>query len=174
MPIIDVFIALKMYTEVTNPQTGQTEKKQERTSGGTEKDHIYKVPNWKELQKYASEKGSVLNVYTEDDGSCNMRNFLKSLQSRLRIIIIAAHGWTDGRELRNGTIEAGGGIRINQGQAIGTFGVTQAKTDKRGRVYGEYSPIPIIQASRLFFFSCNPGGDFREILRTHLIRGSIA
>lgn len=75
--------------------------------------------------------------------------------------------------MRNGRTEAGGGIKIREGQYFGTFGITQAMQDSSGRVYGDYSPIPIIRASRVFIFSCNPGADFRSILRNHLSRGSL-
>jgi hypothetical protein len=170
MPIIDVFIAMKMYRKGTDPKSGEEIDVPERMAAGKKS----LIPEWGKLQSLAVQQGSRVNVYYEADGTCNKRNFLKSLQSRMRIVIFAGHGWTDSRYRANGSLETGGGIRINQGQALGTFGITQAKTDQLGRNYGEYSPIPIIKASRLFFFSCNPGGDFRSILRRHLSRGSIA
>jgi hypothetical protein len=170
MPIIDVFIAMKKYNKGTDPKTGAEVDQPERLAG----DDKYPIPDWAKIQALAALNGSRVNVYYEEEGTCNMRNFLKSLKSRLRIVVFAGHSWTDSRYRANGSLETGGGIRVNQGQFMGTFGITQARTRSDGHNYGEYSAIPIIKASRLFFFSCNPGSDFSSILRRHLSRGSIA
>jgi hypothetical protein len=170
MPIIDVFIAMKKLSKETKPETGEEIDMPERLAGGQD----YPIPEWDNLQKLAVQQGSRVNIFYEEEGTCNMRNFLKSLKSRLRIVVFAGHSWTDSRYRANGSLETGGGIRVNQGQFMGTFGITQARTRSDGHNYGEYSAIPIIKASRLFFFSCNPGSDFSSILRRHLSRGSIA
>ncbi len=170
MPIIDVFIAMKKYNKGTDPKTGAEIDRPERLDG----DPKYPIPEWGKLQALAALHNSRVNMFYEEEGTCNKRTFLKSLKSRLRVVVFAGHSWTDGRYRADGSLEVGGGIRINQGQALGTFGITQAVTSPDGSNSGEYSPIPIIKASRVFFFSCNPGGDFRSILRRHLSRGSIA
>lgn len=169
MPVIDVFIAFKMYSIGTNPKTGKDIQKPERLDGGKN----YPIPDWVATQKVASNRGSIVNIYEEENGTCNKNTFLKSLTTPGRIVVFAGHSWTDGRN-RNGRDEVGFGIRIRDGQYLGTFGITQARTNASGLTYGEYSPIPIIKASRLFIFSCNPGSDFREIMRKHLKRGSLA
>lgn len=168
MPVIDVFIALKMYNIGTDPKTLKDIQKPERLAG----DRDFPVPDWEESQRFASGHGSVINIYTEESETCNKHTFLRSLKTSGRIVVFAGHSWQDGRT-RNGREEAGGGIRIRDGQYFGTFKITQARTNSSGGVYGDYSPIPIIRASRVFIFSCNPGVDFRDILRRHLKRGSI-
>lgn len=155
MPIIDVFVAFDGA---------------ERKIGGDK----YPAPNWKELKSYASNHGAVLNVYDIDSGTCNKQTFLNSIKTPGRIIVFAGHSWQDARLRRDGSYLWGGGVLIKDGQSFGTFGkMVDYRTDSKEITRGFDSPIPIIRASRLFIFSCNPGADFRSILRKHLLKTSI-
>lgn len=102
MPIIDVFIALKMRSKGNDPKTGQIVDKPEREAGG----RYMPVPDWKAVQRIASLNESVVNIFEEESGTCNKNSFLKSLTTPSRIVVFAGHSWQDGR-IRNGRVEAG-------------------------------------------------------------------
>lgn len=160
MPVIDVFIALKMYN--IGRENGKDVFKPERPEGIREG---FPIPDWYGLQKDILRFGTHINIYEEELRNCNKHTFLQSLLSPGRIVVFIGHGWTDSRN-RKGRDEPGFGVRIRDGQYFGTFGITQSMTNpKTGMNYGDYTPIPIIKASRVFFLTCNPGPDFPDILK---------
>jgi hypothetical protein len=173
MANIDVFICLKNYVEMTDPKTSKSTVGPERKAGGD----MYVMPdsdNWDNLKQTARQNKTVLNVYTEDNGTSTIDKLLASLTTVGKTVVFAGHSWTDGRLLPNGRIQSGFGIRVGYGSAIGTFGVTRPAYDSNGNIYGQYKSIPIIKAFRFFVFSCNPGSDFRSIMQNHLSKGSMA